>query len=51
MEITGTFYCSNCSKNTSLILGNTRNAAGKWWIYKELDLGNLIMKKILLISI
>ena len=37
MEITGTFYCSNCSKNTSLILGNTRNAAGKWWIYKELD--------------
>ena len=37
MEITGTFYCSNCSKNTSLILGSTRNAAGGWFIYKELD--------------
>ena len=37
MEITGNFYCNNCSKNTSLILGNTRNAAGQWFIYKELD--------------
>ena len=37
MEITGSFYCNNCSKNTSLILGNTRNAAGKWFIYDELD--------------
>ena len=37
MEINGTFYCNNCSKNTSLILGNTRNAAGEWFIYNELD--------------
>ena len=37
MEVTGTFYCNNCSKNTTLILGNTRNAAGKWFIYDELE--------------
>ncbi len=37
MEVTGTFYCCKCSKDTTLILGNTRNAAGEWFIYKELD--------------